>query len=538
MTRIIAPEQIEYDGDWLGSSIGGLFIHSVVGAVLLCTSLLGLKTNIEAPRISVKHPDFHPSHDSSLWLLEWMGALSITSPLKPQWLEFSRCLQVAGRYVLDFTKLVHIWFTGFHNRRSASSICTGWWLLFLAIQEIRQRDCSLAPELPRDGGFRERFGDRGNRNRSVFGVDWFFEWPQGRRPLNSTWPWAGVKPSLLVLWGVCWMFYMRVGYSQEHTSQGPRLNQRFVVQTPIHGYPFAVAQRPRNHKGHHDAGDLPIKQEPSEGPTMVYQEHEEEPALVRQAKQAVALGGRYQATAPQGIRHTGGIAHPAAPGSQGSGVYSYYHDPSAYANAAGTYLVQSAQTTVPEAGVAEWRALGEQAAQTLRGPPYQVPPPHHHNQNSPQPYYGRAHLVPSHYPVSSTRFYPNPAADMSLSYESRTFMPDANYPDMQMNHPQDQEDFKHDQPRYPSPPPPLSENPYNPQAIGAPPDDRLEIPELPKDESEAAASPGRSKPVPKPDREVTRYDNGRFYCNWPNCTEEVREFNRKCEWRCVSDTPS
>lgn len=43
--------------------------------------------------------------------------------------------------------------------------------------------------------------------RSVFGIGWFFEWPGGRHPLNSTWPWADVKPSLVVLWGVCWMFY-------------------------------------------------------------------------------------------------------------------------------------------------------------------------------------------------------------------------------------------------------------------------------------------------------------------------------------------
>ncbi len=35
---------------------------------------------------------------------------------------------------------------------------------------------------------------------------WFFEWPSGRRPLSTTWPW-NVKPSLMVLWGVCWMFY-------------------------------------------------------------------------------------------------------------------------------------------------------------------------------------------------------------------------------------------------------------------------------------------------------------------------------------------
>ena len=38
------------------------------------------------------------------------------------------------------------------------------------------------------------------------GDAWFAEWPNGRRPLSTTWPW-NVKPSLLVLWGVCWMFY-------------------------------------------------------------------------------------------------------------------------------------------------------------------------------------------------------------------------------------------------------------------------------------------------------------------------------------------
>ena len=38
------------------------------------------------------------------------------------------------------------------------------------------------------------------------GAAWFAEWPGGRRPLNTTWPW-NVRPSLLVLWGVCWMFY-------------------------------------------------------------------------------------------------------------------------------------------------------------------------------------------------------------------------------------------------------------------------------------------------------------------------------------------
>ncbi|RYP64915.1 hypothetical protein DL771_008547 [Monosporascus sp. 5C6A] len=51
-------------------------------------------------------------------------------------------------------------------------------------------------------------------------------------------------------------------------------------------------------------------------------------------------------------------------------------------------------------------------------------------------------------------------------------------------------------------------------------------------ESETSPTP-RSKPIPKPDREVSKTDDGKFYkCTWPNCSEEVKTFNRKCEWRC------
>ena len=39
---------------------------------------------------------------------------------------------------------------------------------------------------------------------------WFAEWPNAQHPLNTTWPW-NVKTTLLVLWGVCWMFYANGG---------------------------------------------------------------------------------------------------------------------------------------------------------------------------------------------------------------------------------------------------------------------------------------------------------------------------------------
>lgn len=44
------------------------------------------------------------------------------------------------------------------------------------------------------------------QQQEQFHDGFYTEWPSGRRPLSTTWPW-NIKPSLLVLWGVCWMFY-------------------------------------------------------------------------------------------------------------------------------------------------------------------------------------------------------------------------------------------------------------------------------------------------------------------------------------------
>ena len=51
------------------------------------------------------------------------------------------------------------------------------------------------------------------------GEDWFTEWPNSRRPLSTTWPW-NIKPSLVVLWGVCWMFYGPSG--NDNKKRAPR----------------------------------------------------------------------------------------------------------------------------------------------------------------------------------------------------------------------------------------------------------------------------------------------------------------------------
>lgn len=59
---------------------------------------------------------------------------------------------------------------------------------------------------------------------------WFSEWPNGPRPLNTTWPW-NMEPSLIVLWGVCWMFYDCNPVNTRRTS-GPSPPPQPLQQAP------------------------------------------------------------------------------------------------------------------------------------------------------------------------------------------------------------------------------------------------------------------------------------------------------------------
>ena len=61
---------------------------------------------------------------------------------------------------------------------------------------------------------------------------WFTEWPGRRRPLSTTWPW-NVKPSLMVLWGVCWMFYGKNDDRPPQAASGVTPNATYEwVQAP------------------------------------------------------------------------------------------------------------------------------------------------------------------------------------------------------------------------------------------------------------------------------------------------------------------
>jgi hypothetical protein len=51
------------------------------------------------------------------------------------------------------------------------------------------------------------------RQLKLGGDKWCSEFSSSRRPLSTTWPWS-IRPSLAVLWGVCWMFYPPRGGDQ------------------------------------------------------------------------------------------------------------------------------------------------------------------------------------------------------------------------------------------------------------------------------------------------------------------------------------
>lgn len=67
------------------------------------------------------------------------------------------------------------------------------------------------------------------QQQKQFGDSWFSEWPSGRRPLSTTWPW-NIKPSLVILWGVCWMFYGNLLPNSEASGEPGEGNRQWQEQ--------------------------------------------------------------------------------------------------------------------------------------------------------------------------------------------------------------------------------------------------------------------------------------------------------------------
>lgn len=124
---------------------------------------------------------------------------------------------------------------------------------------------------------------------------------------------------------------------------------------------------------------------------------------------------------------------------------------------------------------------------------------------------------------------------MSVVYEPRSFLHDGGYPPMDEHH-----DSTPDADRFADPSDSVVAELASVATFNAPTvpftdpaEPRLDLntAPIPKEDSPSATTPSRIKAIPKPDREVTKNPDGKYVCSWQGCTEEVREFNRKCEWK-------
>lgn len=132
---------------------------------------------------------------------------------------------------------------------------------------------------------------------------------------------------------------------------------------------------------------------------------------------------------------------------------------------------------------------------------------------------------------------------MSVVYEPRNFIHEGSYPPIDDHH----HDPTPDTDRFPDPSDAVvNELATTVATFTAPPpphfvdtaEPRLDLPApttstttVSKENSPTATTPQRIKAIPKPDREVTKNSEGKFICTWPGCSEEPREFTRKCEWK-------
>ncbi|KAK4223875.1 cell wall transcription factor ACE2 [Podospora fimiseda] len=139
---------------------------------------------------------------------------------------------------------------------------------------------------------------------------------------------------------------------------------------------------------------------------------------------------------------------------------------------------------------------------------------------------------------------------MSVVYEPRNFIHEGAYPPIDDHH--HHHDPTPDTDRFtdpndtvenelvqvansfvPTPPPYVDTKEY---VENAPEPPRMELGSLVdglppvKEPSPISTTPQRTKAIPKPLREETKNGEGKYICTWPSCTDDVKEFARKCEW--------
>ncbi|KAF7887352.1 hypothetical protein EAF00_009646 [Botryotinia globosa] len=107
-------------------------------------------------------------------------------------------------------------------------------LIALIVKQFAKEPSRTAFDISRRPYFRPRTGF--GRREHLFGVGWFLEWPGGQRPLNSTWPWSGVKLSILVLWAIAIRRHLCARLPDPHRLIC--LQQRRIICHPVSSVDF------------------------------------------------------------------------------------------------------------------------------------------------------------------------------------------------------------------------------------------------------------------------------------------------------------
>ncbi|KAI9742282.1 MAG: hypothetical protein M1818_004182 [Claussenomyces sp. TS43310] len=445
-----------------------------------------------------------------------VGSIPVVERLMDRWIDRSyRWVQDCQQRVLSRSQ--NAWLSWARKRSSSRKDTRSRAILLKLLDEADQlqelHECLAAYISGLYIQAREGLRELVCRLSGVFGSGWFFEWPGGRHPLNSTWPWADVKPSLLVLWGVCWMFF-----------PAP-----YVEQDLRGAYLFF--------DGGYDTFD--------EDAGLFGPDSHLDTAVSRQLLQAAIGTNACRELRPNRSFTLVRGSHSVSPTCQ------TYDDPCGaldFISQDGDFLrnlgpqdgqleTQAISSRGPNASrdyayVSQGSALADQVNDTLAS--FQVVavflPPNQGLQGNQQHLNYRVPHQQSYTMPSENHYNYPPLDNLSALTDARPYMPherDFQIPEYEQQlHDATQQEGA----RYPTPPVPMSDMPYVPQQQAEMSvDNRSDMPGDSKSDSDAA-SPGRSKPVPKPDREVTKDGNGKFICRFLGCTEEIKEFGRKCEW--------
>ncbi|KAK2764344.1 hypothetical protein FQN54_009037 [Arachnomyces sp. PD_36] len=201
-TEAVSPTEHEFNGQWANSLLHELDGHANRKTLPLAQVAADEKLFLSQSTttlVDTVSPATNPQHAAYLFDLSSLliDRLDVFRSQQPTGSYHSSCGQSGLQLLLDATFIANLLHLLLRLQRRLFQV-----LVNQSIQQIE--------EITRH--WREYW-----QQQRKLGGNWFNEWPDGRRPLSTTWPW-NIRPSLVILWGVCWMFYNNVSPHVEQSN--------------------------------------------------------------------------------------------------------------------------------------------------------------------------------------------------------------------------------------------------------------------------------------------------------------------------------